>query len=192
MKKCNKCNLTKPYSHFHRRPASKDGYRNSCAECTNRSQPTETFVCEGCGESITMSRKQYNKKATDFCKGCWHQETSRRNKLAVGDKNPAWKGGETVHAKGYKYVRDLSKKHGYSFEHRMVMEKILDRELKRSEIVHHIDGERVNNDPQNLFLTSESGHTKAHKSIEALGGFQAYQRGGVVFNPASGLYESKG
>jgi hypothetical protein len=37
-------------------------------------------------------------------------------------------------------------------EHRVVMEKKLGRSLKKGESVHHKDGNRTNNDPDNLEL----------------------------------------
>lgn len=36
MKICNSCKSEKPYSEFHKRPSSKDGYRYECKECVKR------------------------------------------------------------------------------------------------------------------------------------------------------------
>jgi hypothetical protein len=46
--------------------------------------------------------------------------------------------------------------------HRRVMEEHLGRPLKRSEIVHHIDGDRHNNSIENLQLMTQSDHIKLH------------------------------
>ena len=46
--------------------------------------------------------------------------------------------------------------------HRYVMEQKLGRRLKRSEHVHHIDGDKSNNDPDNLTLTNVRDHRKIH------------------------------
>ena len=48
-------------------------------------------------------------------------------------------------------------------EHRIIMSQILGRDLKTSEIVHHIDKNRDNHDISNLMLfPTKEAHTKYH------------------------------
>lgn len=48
-------------------------------------------------------------------------------------------------------------------EHRVVAEKLLGRQLKHGEVVHHIDGNKRNNDPDNICVfPSQSEHAKYH------------------------------
>lgn len=50
----------------------------------------------------------------------------------------------------------------YVYEHRFLMEKKLGRLLISGEVVHHIDGDRLNNDLENLELHTRSEHTALH------------------------------
>ena len=63
---------------------------------------------------------------------------------------------------------------GHVLEHVIVAEKKLGRRLKDGETVHHIVGNKKNNDPDNLMVFATSGdHTRFHK------GYEAYQDGDV-------------
>lgn len=70
------------------------------------------------------------------------------------ENNPWWRGGRVIDPDGYVLVKQNSHpradRHGYVREHRLVMERVLGRYLEPTEIVHHIDGDRANNDPENL------------------------------------------
>lgn len=47
-------------------------------------------------------------------------------------------------------------------EHRVIAEQMAGRNLLRNEHVHHIDGDKHNNDPSNLMILSASDHAKLH------------------------------
>lgn len=64
----------------------------------------------------------------------------------------------------YKYVkRGLPKE---MLEHRAVMLRVDPREDAADLVVHHIDGDKVNNDPSNLMWMTNSEHQRLHKTGE--------------------------
>lgn len=69
--------------------------------------------------------------------------------------------------KGYKVVympsHQRSRANGYVYEHILVAEKKLGRDLNSHEVVHHIDGDKLNNAPDNLeVFANNSEHISHH------------------------------
>lgn len=83
-----------------------------------------------------------------------------------GDKNPNWKGGRSVTKEGYVLLRlpdhPNARSNGYYPEHRYVMEQQLGRYLEKEEVVHHVNGDKTDNRPENLALLSHHLHGKLH------------------------------
>jgi hypothetical protein len=82
----------------------------------------------------------------------------------IGPKHPRWKGGQTVYM-GYIVIRkpDHPKAHNsYVFLHRLVAEEKLGRFLVDGETVHHINGDRLDNRPENLEVLSHRLHGRLH------------------------------
>lgn len=78
--------------------------------------------------------------------------------------NHKWKGGKTIDKDGYVLILDrnhlnINKKgiSRYRREHVVVMEKYLGRKLNQKEVIHHKDGNRQNNQIENLELFATNG-----------------------------------
>lgn len=87
-----------------------------------------------------------------------------------GDSNSYWKGGIVVDGAGYVLVkRDghprAKKCGGYVREHILVAEKHLGRSLTPDEVVHHINGIKNDNRPENLAVMTSSAHLQYHTRV---------------------------
>ena len=89
---------------------------------------------------------------------------TEEHKRAISESRKRWAEdnakGSSVKPSGYvEYTRGKNK--GRS-QHRVIMEEILGRKLSSDEHVHHIDGDRSNNDPSNLMVMTASEHAAHH------------------------------
>lgn len=67
------------------------------------------------------------------------------------------------------YHPNLNTKDGYVLEHRLVMERKLKRFLLPSEVVHHIDEQKTNNNISNLLLFKNGReHTIHHMKLNGV------------------------
>jgi len=87
--------------------------------------------------------------------------------------NGSWKGGRVLSG-GYWSVKlpdnPMADKQGYIREHRLVMENHLERYLKKSEVVHHINKDTKDNRIENLRLfKNNSEHKKYHDELRKNG-----------------------
>jgi hypothetical protein len=90
-------------------------------------------------------------------------EILRKNGIATRSKTEQtienWRGHVGPAADGYLRQKINGKRKLF---HRAIMESIIGRELSRDEIVHHRDGNKNNNSPCNLMITTRKEHPSLH------------------------------
>ena len=138
--------------------------------------------CERCGESfkriITPSARKNQRHRGLYCsRACSNRANAKKlSKARMGKGNPGYgkrpwnyKGGTLTKSGSrnvfYKEITVDGKRYK---EHRYIMEKKLGRKLKDNEVVHHIDGNGLNNDLSNLELMGKSEHSKTHANVSYL------------------------
>lgn len=96
-----------------------------------------------------------NQHVSALCKR--HGVRPQRRGPRSGQGHPDWAGGRIVDKSGYTRIYaphhpDSNPTHKYRLEHRLVMEMMLGRYLARHEVVHHRNGDKQDNRPENLEL----------------------------------------
>jgi len=112
-------------------------------------------ICEcGCGE--TMPAINMKRQLARFKHG--HNKN--------GHHNPKWRGGKRINSQGYSEVympeHHFVNVNGYVREHRVIYEKYHACCLLPWTSIHHIDGNRLNNDIHNLEAMTKNGHHQHH------------------------------
>lgn len=88
----------------------------------------------------------------------------------AGENHHNWKGGKINKGDGYIGIwfpnHKKADNQGYVYEHTLIMENHLGREIIKGEEIHHINLNKRDNDIQNLCLCTHKIHLKIHRSIE--------------------------
>ena len=89
-----------------------------------------------------------------------------RSEPRLGENCVAWRGGKRNTSNGY--IQVLIKDHprsdscGYVMEHIVVMEKLTGKHITQEDVVHHINGNKKDNRPENLMVMSFGEHSAFH------------------------------
>jgi len=82
-------------------------------------------------------------------------------RLMFGERNPAWKGGSHITPFGYKRIlvgNHPRANNGYVFEHIIVWEKTHNQSVPKGYVIHHLNGIKTDNRPENLIAMKRSEH----------------------------------
>jgi len=121
------------------------------------------YKCIECKEDFFRfpSYKRNHGKPKYCSHKCKSKSTLWREKY-TGKNNSNYKGYKTT-VRGYIMIRDINSKYSngeskYIFEHRIVAEKMIGRKLDKEEVVHHLNGIRTDNRPENLKIMLKNYH----------------------------------
>ena len=134
--------------------------------------------CENCGKEILRYECAIFKHV--FCsRECSKSYTSKRMSEMNKRLNPSRMNEETKNKIRASRILSSDKKAYPKIKgrhlHRIMAEKKLGRKLKPGEVVHHIDGDKQNYNPENLeILASQKEHAKIHQKN---GKFKSMKRG---------------
>ena len=122
------------------------------------------------------TRGKNSKIFTGYCYPCNLAVQRRTYHWKPGPHHPEWRGGHFIN-QGYAFIniraltgkakklalqmaRTIHGKPAIISEHRLIMALHLDRPLKHSEVIHHRDGNKLNNDISNLEITNHADHRR--------------------------------
>lgn len=138
-------------------------------------------LCEcGCGLPAPIATKTDNSRG--YVKGeprryiLGHRKHTAETKQRMsetrrGDQHARWQGGRRIREDGYVLLsckgNPNADAQGKALEHRVVMSDRIGRPLSPAEHVHHVNGVRDDNRPENLWLFPNAG---AHRVWHAFDG----------------------
>lgn len=126
-------------------------------------------ICPFCGASFRVPPSRLRRSKQVFCSSLCNNRyhNPEKNKTLMTDAVRNKLREIRRHAgEGKTYAKD----HGRHI-HRAVAEEILGRALLPGEVVHHIDGDKRNNTPENLMIfPSQAEHARWHMLQRYRGG----------------------
>jgi len=157
------------------------------------SQKKLLYRCDDCSVKKELIYRNYYKSqekrgwdGKTYCGSC---------AVKKSNQNRDYKSkGFYISSDGYKMIKTNKKKNGsgwscYEKEHKVIAEEKISRKLKKGEVVHHIDGDKLNNFEENLHVCKNSmEHRLAHTSLQDIG-YELYKLGFIKFNKSKSIYE---
>lgn len=125
-------------------------------------QDRVSLVCDCCGKTFEQTKTYSLLHEKHFCSmGCYSKWRAEQEDHGWTEEQRAAKSKQMAEMRPCSednYRRKFGKR-----EHRAVAEEKLGRPLKPGEVVHHIDGDKHNNTPENLMVfASQKEHAAYH------------------------------
>lgn len=173
-----------------------------------RNKTVYDFKCDECGELFQRDRgKLANSKTATLpntrhiCYACVQGDRSlsrlhvikeRRRRERVGDVRLSPYTGyfEEYIGPSYPYKSPHQRQKNYHWErqHVVIMERLLGRSLTNEEVVHHIDGNKRNNDPSNLDVMTAEEHNLCHGKLANELMFELVDKGIIKYDRITHTY----
>lgn len=133
----------------------KEGKNIYCSKkCSNEASKKGNIVkCKYCNKKFYSTRN-------DFCSKKCVYEYKKKNYIHRPYDEGDYK---AIYIEGYN-------KRGNAKLHRYIMEQYLGRKLTNNEVVHHIDGNKQNNNINNLKVMTRGEHSRLHRLEEIKNG----------------------
>ena len=118
-------------------------------------------------EAMTLSHNKPGmaEKFSELATGRKHsEETKSKLGSIVGPDHPLWRGGLTVSSGGYLQftASKANGAHAGKLLHQVICEWKEGRPIPDGHHVHHLDGNKLNNHPENLVSMSAADHARLH------------------------------
>ena len=112
-------------------------------------------TCQWCGVTFGVPGWRHRRGEIKFCSRSCLARSKR------GARGTNWKGGRSFSGT---YMRVRIAGQGYVYEHRAVASEAIGRPLTNADSVHHLNGCKTDNRPENLAVLAPGEHSRLHNT----------------------------